>query len=213
MSITSHGFQPTLHCPCSWTSLRKPYLAPVNGQKQLLELADDSAQRGPASAAICISVHRSGATQQEQESNLQLAVVLHCSTELQGSGGGRALTLGQVLELIPTTQGCVPSPRHRGAQKHFPKAIRAVCTPWPQRIWVVGQAGLGLQVPTGTGEQGLGLQLQLGSIPGSSRITSGKQDKRWRGNEMISREGGAAALTEELVVMAKHSLILRFLLG
>lgn len=33
MSITSHGFQPTLHCPCSWTSLRKPYLAPVNDQK------------------------------------------------------------------------------------------------------------------------------------------------------------------------------------
>lgn len=36
MSVTSHGFQPTLHCPCSWTSLRKPYLAPVNGQNQFL---------------------------------------------------------------------------------------------------------------------------------------------------------------------------------
>lgn len=53
---------------------------------------------------------------------------------------------------------------------------------------------------------------------GSSCITNGKEDKQWRGNEMISRDGGEhreeQPLSEEFGVMAKQcdSLILWFFL-
>lgn len=168
MSITSHGFQPTLHCPCSWTSLRKPYLAPVNGQKQLLELADDSARRGSASTAICISVHRSGATQQEQESNLQLAVALHCSTELQGSGGGRALTLGQVLELIPTTLAHrdVCHPHDTGVHKStFLKPSELSALPGLSAFGWCGRLGWGYRCPQAQGSRVWGCSSSWEAFP------------------------------------------------
>lgn len=64
-----------------------------------------------------------------------------------------------------------------------------------------------------------GCRLQLGTTSSSSCITDGKKDKQWRGNEIISRDGGRTGRSshskEESVVMAKQSdsLILWFLLG
>lgn len=228
VSITSQDFQPTLHCPCSWTSLRKPYLVPVNGQSQflgwLMSLVNEALTL-LQSASLCTA---------GTESNLHLTV-LHCSTELQGSGGGRALSLGQVMELTPRALAhSNVQPQHTGVHKgtllnpsELPASLASVhvggVAGWVGAAGLGAAGGLELQVPPGSCRwlqgAGGGCRLQLGTISSSSCITDGKEDKQWRGNEIISRDGGSTGRSshskEESVVMAKQSdsLILWFLLG